>query len=334
MDNSAMVSTVNQLLNTLRLNGEYSDAAGFAYRTLLVEGATDTRFLEPILHEEARCYPVMRILQARQALGAGARADFVSCKAVILELLKRLASSPTFFGFPEGSERWPLFGLVDRDFRASAALPRTPRLFVTDTHDLETTMLYTDPDIMTRIDGLGAVGEEDCRKAFFLAYQLALCKVAIFSLNGDLNTRFVDGRHGLVDYGAFTHSCLIDLSELLSLINANQNAGLPPEKLAGIRRKVVKSMKKHLTPDGLWKMSAETFSVGQREDFWQITNGHDILSALRFLCPSVAALFADSGGYAQNRAFEIALCKAYDYLKFAGTDLCRRLREAGLIREE
>ena len=110
-----------------------------------------------------------------------------------------------------------------------------------------------------------------------------------------------------------------------------QAAPISDAKLKRICANVKKDMKRKLDADGRWKKSFETFSIDAHDDFWQITNGHDILSAVRYVVPTVAISFPNIGGYSQNRAYEFALSAEYDYHCFADTELYNKLFSNGLI---
>lgn len=88
-------------------------------------------------------------------------------------------------------------------------------------------------------------------------------------------------------------------------------------------------MKKYIDAHGVWKKTIDSFDADAIPDFWSITNGHDILSAVRYVNPKAMICF-QSQGFSQNRSFEIALCKAYDLACFTSTHLYQSLFNASL----
>jgi len=329
MDNLEVQKYVNYILNTLQLKGEYNTSTGLKNNVLIVEGITDEVFIGKIIHPDARCYAISKMIQARNAFSSTQTVTKVNCKELIIEILKRLVQSPEFFGFPKGSEKWPLFGMVDRDYDEPSQFIRIQKLFFTDTHDLETIMLSTDSDLLTRIEECN-IDHESVKKALFLAYQLAQYRIAIFD-EGTLDPVLINESDGTVNYQSFSNEITIHLGSLLSFINERQSSRVSAAKLNRVYHSIITKMKKYVDKEGQWKKSFSSFSIDRQDEFWMITNGHDILSAIRFICPSINAHFQNTGMYRQNRSFEFALSASYDYQCFQTTELFRKLNINDLI---
>ena len=219
--------------------------------------------------------------------------------------------------------------MVDKDFDEPSQYIRYQRLVFTDTHDLETVMLSTDTDLQTRIDGC-AIDRENIKKALFLAYQLAQYRMVIFN-EGTLDPKWINEADGTVDYQLFSTDIFIDLERLLSLINGRQTPGVSAAKLSKINRSIVTKMRKYVDGEGRWKKSFDNFEIDQRDEFWMITNGHDILSAIRFICHLVNVQFQNTGMFRRNMSFELALSDKYDFRCFQITDLSEKLLANSLI---
>ena len=129
----------------------------------------------------------------------------------------------------------------------------------------------------------------------------------------------------------FSADILIDLSRLLAVINERQSTAISGAKLNKVTRSIVTKMRKYVDGEGKWKKSFENFEIDQRDEFWMITNGHDILSAIRFICPLVNSQFQNVGAYRQNRSFELALSDNYDFRCFQSTELFNKLKINNLI---
>ncbi len=328
MNGSEVTRYANLALSTLQLKGDYSVAVGLKNHVLIVEGATDETFIGQIRHPDARCYTISKLIRATSAF-ATKPAPPVNNKELIVEILKRLVRSPEFFGFPKGSEKWPLFGMVDRDYDEPGRFAEIRHLFFTDTHDLETMMLSTDGTLLTRLTNC-PIDPANVKKALYLACQLAHYRVAIYG-EGTLDVKLMNEPDGSIAFERFTDGLLIDPKRLLAMIGERQPNGPSREKLNKVLRAVLQKMKKYVDKDGVWKKPFETFEADRRDEFWQITNGHDILSAVRFVCPDAGSRFSDAGSFSRNRDFEFALQAVYDFDCFRSTDLFRHLSDNGLV---
>ena len=326
MDERLLNSLGNEVVNNLHFSGEYAVAQQNATKYLLVEGATDAAFIN------AKCKTVYDMIQARLQFMTTAQKQNISYKKIIISVLTRLSSDPTFFGFPKGSEKWPLYGMVDNDYETNpAGLMRVVRLFFTGTHDIETLMLSSDSGLLSRIKEC-PVNEADIKKALFISYQLAYFRQGLYGYgDSDFKITSIEEADGTVEFSSFTDGDYVNLEKLLQVINGHQTTPISDARLKRICANVRKDMKRKLDADGRWKKSFETFSIDAHDDFWQITNGHDILSAVRYVVPAVAISFPNIGGYSQNRAYEFALSTEYDYHCFADTELYNKLFSNGLI---
>ena len=333
MDKSVVIKYKDNLLNNLRLRGEYDAAAGLRKKVLLVEGATDQKFIERVKRTDIRCLSVAEFMRARNAFSTS-RTSVVepfNSRAVIITILKHIAYYPEYFDFPKGAETWPLYGFVDNDFDDSNDYSRVTKLFFTDTHDLETLMLSTDSELLNRLEQCNITADE-IKAALYVADQMAAYRKAI-KRNGNLNPGLINAPDGTIAFEEFTTGNMVDLFRLLQYINDKSEKHLSKEKLRKTRESIIRDLKKKLDKEGTWKKAFESLAVASDSDLWMNVNGHDVLSAICYKNPSVREVFLNRGGYSKNRDFEFALSEAYDYGCLKKTKLYTKLQAAGLLRE-
>jgi hypothetical protein len=314
---------------------EHASGSGVT-KALVVEGTTDELFAGRVLEKDARCFPIRRILVNRGAfIGKGIDLKNINSKDVILDLFQRLSNNPDFFGFPKGCGEWAIYGLIDRDFDDEALAYRRPRLFITDTHDIETLMLSTDEGVLTRI-GRVRIAADTVRRALFVSGQMLCFRQALYRLgdkNRSVDIRCLSSADGTVHYAAFTENDLIVPEKMVTHLYKNRGGGLDADKRDSMVRKILadKQLRKHLDKNGKWKYTKETFTPDRIEDFWLQVRGHDILSAVCYCDPEAGNAFRNTAGYGLNREFEKALIGAYNLACFAGTDLYRDMKKAELV---
>ncbi len=319
----------NYILASLHMSGEYNKSKGLTKKVLLVEGKTDVAFINHIKSEDTSCKSIHELLQPHLVFLPKSNREGLNYKEIIKSILWRLAKDPTFFGFPTGSEKWPLYGMVDNDYENPIGLVQIMKLFYTGTHDIETLMLSTDEDLLSRVR-LCAITREDAKKALYLSYQLAHFRQAMFK-EGTFPQYTISEADGTVDFASFTEDNRIILSDLLAAARKHLPESISLQKLKRAQSGIIAVLKNKVDKNGLWKKALDTFSANQNDDFWQITNGHDILSAIRYVNPEAKAAFENVGGFSHNRYFELALSEVYDFHCFADTELYGKLLDAQLI---
>ncbi len=292
-------------------------------KAFIVEGVTDELFLKRVTTPNVLKFPIGDLLKARAAM-----ANCNNRKGIIFYLFQRLSNNPEFFDFPKGCGQWYIYGLIDRDYDDKMLYFRLPRLFITDTHDIETLILSTDEKVLTRIKSLH-LSEETIRSSLFLAGQLAYYRQALYKLSSkkkEIDIRNINS-NGTVNFAAFVENDSIVPGKLIKLIYDNQGTKLSNEKNNGLARSLLndKQLKKHLH-NGEWKYQKDSFSPDQIDDFWMLVRGHDILSAICFYEPTAKMLFQNSGGYSVNREFEKVLIDEYDTSRFTTTDLYQKMK--------
>jgi hypothetical protein len=331
MNKNELRQCADLLLVTLAMKGEYYQAAGLLEKkVLLVEGVTDQRFLNRVKTENTDFLCVSDFMRAAGAFAVTApRLPTVYCREVIVSLIKYVSVLPEYVQFPVKAKDWPLYGLVDNDFESSAPYAAYQKLFFTETHDLETFMLSTDPGLVRRLPGC-EITDAEVSRAYYLADQLAGFRLAMMA-DVDFTQRNVLQADGTVDYGRFLNGeDRIDLELFVKYLNGNRKKPYSSKKLRAAAKKLKEGMRKLLDEDGCWRRSFREFCGSDRAEFWKRANGHDIASAICFVNKDAAQRFRTRGsGF--NRSLEVALNKNYDYACGADTVLFRKLYNAGLI---
>ena len=167
-------------------------------------------------------------------------------------------------------------------------------------------------------------------RALYVAAQLSFFRQAIHKAKIFDQIRVTDAE-GIIQYASFTSDDRINLYKLLDYANDNLEQPLSKSKMKKSKDQLSFELKKSIDKDGCWKKSFESFPASIDDDFWRKVNGHDILSAIRYINPSVHERFSNRQRYKLNRDFELALSKSYDYRCFIQTDLYSSLIKAELI---
>lgn len=299
-------------------------------KAFIVEGITDEQFLARVKKSNVISFSIGNLLRTRATM-----LNSTSRKGIILYLFQRLSNNPEFFGFPIGCGQWHIFGLVDRDYDDETLNFRLPHLFVTDTHDIETLILSTDKNILSRINGLH-ISEDAICSSLYLAGQLAYYRQALYKLsskNQEIDIRSITSSNGTINYSAFVENDNIVPQRLIKLLFENQGSRLSNEKLNRLTRSLLSDslLKKHLDRNGEWKHQKDSFVPEQIEDFWMLVRGHDILSAICFYDTAASNFFKDSGDFSINREFEKTLIDEYDISKLSSTDLYKKMKAEELL---
>ena len=331
MENAEVIKHKNYLLNNLILHNDYNTTKGLKRVVLMVEGKTDEAFIEKVLNHDVRCLPVVDFLKTKNTFTTSPKTLHVNYKEVITTILLHIAMFPEICDFPKGAETWPLYGLVDNDFKTEdkARFSRVYNLFFTDTHDIETLMLSTDPELLTNLKQC-TIRADEIKIALYLANQLAYFRRAI-TKNGELNPHAISNAEGDIDFPQFMESDRISLPLLLNYINRQSDLRLSKARLKRALDKIAEEMGGLIDKERKWKKPFSIFSAEENDDLWMNINGHDVLAAIRFVNDGAREAFSNKSGYSQNRSFEFALSETYNYSKFRSTRLYSKLAARGLL---
>ena len=323
---------VELLASNMALQANFAGFAGTSKKMLLVEGKTDQIFMKKVIREDVRCTTVNGAFSNEQMRSMSQDEMSFHHKMVIMEVVYGLAVFPALIQ-TKGLEKLSLYGLVDRDFDPEEAHTNTKKLFITDTHDLETLMLSSDSGIFSRLEKC-TVTEEQLHTAYFISYQLAYLRSAI---NQNVPKEFSTTpiRAGLydMDYDRFVEEGRISVPRLILYMSEFRENGFSEQKTEPIIKKVLsaKTIKSKTDKDGTWKQSADGFHPGRIKDFFEIVNGHDILSVLRYYNPEAKEAYARCKSYAMNRQFETDLINTYDFSMFKTTELYRKMKAEEIV---
>lgn len=210
-----------------------------------------------------------------------------------------------------------VFGMVDLDYDDPSSYEPMPWLFVTDTHDLETLLLSTDEDLVRRLK----IPEDYSKKAYYLAYQLGFLRREVAK-----QKTFLKPIKCEADYETFVdgNTYKINLEKLLEFFSYKKK-----------KEEILKSkeIKKKIDKDSLlWKGDLKDFDKSTYADFWQVVNGHEILSLIRYIYQQEA----DEG--ARNEAlpllhadFEKIIITKYDCSTLEKTKIYDRMKNENVV---
>ncbi len=327
----AVQDVVNKLAGSMHMRMDYNSFSKGEKKLLIVEGQTDEKFIKGHLNDDVLC------LVANKAFGINSRfnaSESINHKNAIIQVIYGLSVIPAVIKCPKGSEDWKVFGMIDMDFDEDEKYTRTSKLFITDTHDLETLMISTDTDLFERIEDC-AISHDDLKKAVFIAYQLGMMKQWLNPLRSDVPTDLLSSGREQVDYSSFvSKDYRVSLMELIKYLNSKSDKRLnaTKEKKLFDRLYKDKSVKKMISKEGIWTKGIDTFDTEGDDDIWSIVNGHDILSLLKYLNETAALKFRNRSPYHLDREFEIAMIEAYDHEKFGQTLLCSKMVKENVVK--
>lgn len=325
----------SRLAANIKLKSDYKAFVNKQRKLLIVEGSTDAMFVGRVKRDAVECVSAIKIFRSNDAFRTTPTTSKINCKDAIVTLIRGVSHFPSpFFKYPDDIDKWDIYGLVDLDCDELARGKPTPRLFVTDTHDLETLLLSTDNDVLQNID-LCRIPSEDVKTALYMAYQLAFARSLLFShyVGADFQISTIACGSRWVKFGQFFSNNRIDLFSLVRHIANESGGSLSEAKVQKICTNVLGSKhgKKKFTKEGIWKYDLSEFDSSAVEDFWQFVNGHDILQLLGYLNERVCVAFYQDQKNEINRAFEIVLVGAYDPKNFKKTVLYQKMEEANIV---
>ena len=324
----------NRLAANVRLKTDYKTFLNKERKLLVVEGSTDEKFVERVKCDNVDCMSANKVFRNNAAFRTTPPAATINCKDAIVALIRGISICPSpFIQYPDDVDKWDVYGLVDLDCDELAGGKPTPRLFVTDTHDLETLLLSTDSNVLKNIDNC-KIPDEDVRKALFMATQLASARDLLHPYHNseDFRLNAISCGSYEVGFGQFFTDCRVNLYELIKYIAAQSGNDLTPPKIKRIYDSVRNSKpgRKLFTADGIWKKEIGEFDV-TREVSWETINGHDILQLLGYLNESVGLAFYQGYKGDINREFEISLINAYDCQNFKKTKLYEKMEKEKIV---
>jgi len=324
----------NLLAANVRFKLEYSAVANKTRKVLLVEGGTDVKFISNIKTSVVDCLNADHVFNSNASFRTSPTIR-VNSKNAIAQLIFGISKFPSpFIAYPGDLDKWDLYGLVDLDCDELGAGVSLPRLFITDTHDLETLIMSTDESVFDNID-VCAISKEDVLKSCFVAYQLAKTRELLDGYfdekTFDLRTISCGSRE--VDFSSFVNDCKINIADIANYIVKNSENVLSTPKINQLIGRIIKEkgIKKRFTPEGLWKQDLSTFDIDSLNDFWTSVNGHDVLQLIRHYNVDAGHAFHNGDSTKLNRSFELAIIEKYNYSKITATELYKKMSAEGLV---
>ena len=323
---------VNLLVANLSFRMDYNNLVNGSKRLLIVEGLTDEKFIKKILNDDVVC----EVANKAFVNGQGLEQMSINCKNAIIRAVYGMSTGKILLKIPQGFESCSVYGLVDRDYDNSNDIyTKTPKLFVTDTHDLETLLLSTDVDILKKIEKC-TISLKDTKKAFFLAYQLGLIRKVILDVkDSEFSIQAISSNsNDQIDYYEFVDDYEINVRKLIKFINNLNDGCLSPAKEKKLLEKVIKDkqLKKKLDSDTKWNDTLDRFDPSAHDDFWNVVNGHDVLSILRYINQDAAEAYSNKAMYNLNRDFENDLIDHYDYATLKNTNVYSLMSKENIVK--
>ena len=333
MDQKKINQYVELLADNLVFLANYARFAGSSKKMLIVEGATDREFLRNLINEDVWCVTAKDAFSNEDYLSMTEKQLSRSIKIVIIDVVYGLAVYPMLIN-SKGLDEWSIYGMIDMDFDPSSAHTNTNKLFITDTHDLETLMLSTDEKLLTKLDKC-TITDEDIQKALYVSYQLGFLRKTINDVcKKEISLRPLEPGKRDIDYGLFVDDCRVSVPDLIKFLNSSRINGLPTPKMEQMINKVLKNkaIKKKTDEEGLWKQGLKDFDKSAIGDFWNVVNGHDILALLRFYNEGAKQAYSNIGGSSLNREFEFDLIDKYDYANFSRTKIYTNMKSETVVK--
>lgn len=333
------------LVANISLKCDYRSYLDNSRKLLLVEGSTDERFIKKVKRENVDCFVASNVFYSNDCFRKDIQLDEeskneesqqISCKQAVASVVITVYNIPdTFFSFPSEINKWDLYGMIDSDFQLPTDYFRTPRLFITDTHDLETLLMSSDKNLLSRLKNC-ELSSDEIKVAYFLAYQLSIIREEIKVNYKELDTSTISCSSKQVDFERFVEGKVINLFSIVSYMNHAGKNNLSLTRVNKICNKIIngKMGRRRFDSNGKWKQSYADFDVSCYDNFWHIVNGHDILQLLRFINTDAYDTFNNDCRYNLNRDFEICLIETYDYSKLAETKLYENMKNHELINNQ
>ena len=325
---------VELLADNMALMGNYAHFVNSSKKMLLVEGTTDEKFVRKMINDDVWCITAVDAFSNEDFLMPPGKRQSQNNKLAIIGVTYGLSKYPTLIN-SKGLEKWNVYGMIDMDFDEPTNHTDTPKLFITDTHDLETLLLSTDDSLMDRIDRC-TIADEDIQKSYFIAYQLGIIRVLIHDVCSEVSLKLLSAGEKEINYSEFIANDLrLNISKLMSFLYNGNKSFYSVQKWKKVVENVLhaKTVKKKFNAAGSWKQSIEDFDLKKIPDFWNMVNGHDILALLRYLNDDAKRVYSNSRGRSLNREFEMDLIESYDYNNVRLTKLYSKMRKENVVKD-
>ena len=214
------------------------------------------------------------------------------------------------------------FGVVDKDFTDSGDVKYYGlNVFLYDTHDLETLLLSTDNELFGKLRFVanhGQISQKEIDRAKYVAYQIGIIKSALPDNNSKYNS----------ECGTYINE--EDKVYLNSYFSGLKTKTIAFDQLK--RASIIRSNFERCPKTDIFlfnKNMADTLSCS---DFWDVVNGHDICSILKFFNEKISSFYYAPGEL--NRKMENDMIDNYKILEFQNTDIFKSMKRKGLLSED
>jgi len=362
---------------------------------LLVEGATDTHFITGLSKQQS----IEVRLKDECIVPVSQTKTVKHCKLAIIGILYGLYFQ--LIDYPN----WKVFGMIDKDFDDDdddCKKTIKDQLFIMDTHDIETLMLWSTKEnrteLLQKIEGCETIKDADVNNALFMAYQLGTIRKLLHNkkisdkssnksdqkqiLYEDEQEDYLNDLPDNISGYSYLYDCdpdvssnrsgkkrisydkdnsssklsskkqkafspinnievypkifpssdlRISLNGLISYLYKNKNTRESIFKQLSRDQSIKNYLVKEKEEDIKWKSGIGSFKVDKTKELWNVANGHEILSILRYLNEKVNEKYEPQ--HELDRAFEIALIDAYNNTdNFKDTEICKRMVAAGIVK--
>lgn len=302
-------------------------------KLLITEGETDYQFVSTFISNKIWPMKSKSVCDADFKNQTSNEDTGWNMKDIIIKIVFGLSSIPTMIS-TRGLEDWKVFGMIDKDFDScDKSMISCPSLFITDTHDLETLLLSTDNELLKRLDKC-TISDSDIKRAFFIAYQLGY----IEEIANDICEKKIDfgvlkNSNNPVNYNEFLEDDCVNIKKLFSFCNKNTKRKLTKSSLNSCASQVLNNnkVKKKVDSDGIWKQTLLDFDHNKIKDFWDVVNGHIVLSLIRYINYGAYMAYDNNHAMRLNRNFELDLINKYDYSKLSITNIYANMLKEGVV---
>lgn len=323
----------NLLAAQAKLKFDYSLFLKNERKLIVVEGTTDKEFLSNIKEKSVDCIVANSVFNNNLSFKTSTVKP-VNCKKAIVQIIQGISRYPSFIiNKPNDIDKWDLYGMVDLDCDGLGALAPMERLFVTDTHDLETLMLSTDDTLLDRLEW-GGIPQDDANKAYFVAYQMSEIREILSDCHDQdaFDLGYISCGSRQVDFKSFLQETKVCLPDLIKYIVKESGSIYSSAKTKKLIDKLLgsKEGKKKFNSKGILKQDISSFDISSTPNFWTSVNGHDVLQLIQhFNADAYAKYHSDSTPL--NRNFEMSLINTYDYSCFQETELYKKMKAAKIV---
>ena len=301
-----------------------SDVAKQPPKYLLVEGKNDVKFFKgkKLLRENIECWiiipPNKRYHGNAQKFYEDSRGYENSGEGNKTTLLDELRYHKLYPHIDP-------FGMIDKDFddpNDQKFDDIRHKLFITDTHDLDTLLLKTD-DVLYKLK----ISSERKLNAYYLAYQIGLLKKYILPY-----LTKVLGKNYDTDFDAFTDTFKVSLDKFLDyafekekILNNRDNIKFKIKHYEAITT-FFQPINPVITDEYVFcKSLPNTLYL---PDFWDVVNGHDIVKILKYKFKDISERYPE-----KNTRFEQDIIEKYHKLKFVNTKIYDAMLDKKIVKE-